>query len=376
MKERIGNRSAQPFPEPFGFVPLAESTNPASREFFSFPRVDRFGLSDTDPTGGIVTTRQRPDREDSDSSVESRDAARSTGALRASAMPPVFVLLWSSAFIAGALGVNAAPPLLIVFARLASAGLLLTVITLIARAPWPRGRELRHVIVSGVLMQAVQFGSFYMALDTGLSAAVVAMLQGLNPIVVALLSSPLLGERLTGKQLLGFGLGALGVILAVFERLSFSPGGLALCGLGLSGLALGTVYQKRFTPRMNVTSGTTVQFLGSAPVAGIAMLLLETPRVSAWGPFLVALAWIVLVNSVGTFLLLNMMLRRSAANRVSSLFFLTPAVTAVLGWLLIGQMLQPAVIAGLLISGVGVLLASRQPPTAATRTSGNEKAIG
>ncbi|MDN3516583.1 DMT family transporter [Aquisalimonas lutea] len=275
-------------------------------------------------------------------------------------VPALFVLMWSSAFIAGVFGVSAAPPLLLVFARFAIAGVLLTLLALVVGAPWPRGRELGHVMVCGVLMQALQFGAFYTALDKGLPAAMVAMLQGLNPIAVALLSGSMLGERLDGRHWLGFGLGAAGVLLAVFERIGFAPSGVILCLLGLAGLSLGTVYQKRFAPHMNVMSGTAVHFLISAPVVAAAMLLLETPRVTAWGPFATSLAWMVLVNSVGAFLLLNTMLRRSAASRVSTLFFLTPSVTAVLAWLLVGQALQPAAVFGLALSGVGVHLATRR----------------
>jgi drug/metabolite transporter (DMT)-like permease len=290
--------------------------------------------------------------------------AGNSGQVRAwmvSATPMLFVLMWSSAFIAGVIGVDAAPPLLLVFARFAVAGVLLAGFALIVKAPWPRGRQLMHVAVSGLLMQAVQFGAFYVALTTGLPAAVVALVQGLNPVVVALVATRVLGEKLAGRQWFGFGLGALGVILAVAGRVSFSTEGLILCVVGLLGLSLGTVYQKRFTPNMNISTGTAVHFLVSAPVIGVATLVLETPRVNSWSAFGSALAWIVLVNSIGTFVLLNMMLRKSAANKVSTLFFLTPAVTAVLAWLIVDQSLPPIVVIGLVVSGLGVLLATRKP---------------
>jgi drug/metabolite transporter (DMT)-like permease len=133
-----------------------------------------------------------------------------------------------------------------------------------------------------------------------------------------------------------------------------------LCFVGLLGLSAGTVYQKRFTQGADVRSGTAVHFLASAPVMGILTLTLEDPKVSDWGAFGGSLAWIVLVNSVGTFLLLNFMLKKQAASRVGTLFFLTPAVTALLAWLVIDQTLSPSAIIGLLLGGVGVLLAARK----------------
>ncbi|MFC6936947.1 DMT family transporter [Actinomadura yumaensis] len=140
------------------------------------------------------------------------------------AVPGVFVVLWSSAFIAGVIGVDAAPPLLLMFSRFAAAGLLLAAFARAVRAPWPRGRTLAHVAVSGLLVQAVQFGALYSALGMGLPAAVVALVQGLNPVVIAVLAARLLGERVNGRQWVGFGLGAAGVLLAVADRVAFSPG--------------------------------------------------------------------------------------------------------------------------------------------------------
>ncbi|WP_433338721.1 DMT family transporter [Spirillospora sp. CA-294931] len=273
--------------------------------------------------------------------------------------PPVFVLVWSSGFVAGAIGVDAAPPLLLMFARFAVAGVALAAFAALVRAPWPRGRALRHVMVAGLLVQAVQFGALYTALGMGLPAGIVALVQGLNPVVIALLAARTLGESVTGRQWAGFGLGAAGVVLAVADRVAFSAVGVVLCAVGLAGLSVGTVYQKRFAADMDVRTGTAVQFLAAAPVIGVVSLVAETPRVTDWGVFGGALAWMVLVNSIGAFLLLNTLLRRSLASRVSTVFFLTPSVTALMAWGLLGQGLDPLAVAGLVLGGAGVLLAAR-----------------
>ncbi|MFE7138388.1 DMT family transporter [Streptomyces sp. NPDC057644] len=276
------------------------------------------------------------------------------------AVPAVFVVLWSSAFIAAVLGTDAAPPLLLTFARFAIAGVLLAVIAGVSGSPWPRGRLLLHVVVVGLLMQAVQFGAFYTAIGAGLPGGVVALIQGFNPVLIALLAGMFLGEKITGRQWLGFVVGGAGVLLAVGGALHFSASAIVLSFIGLLGLSVGTVYQKRFTPGADVRSSTAVHFLVSAPVMGILTLTLEDPEVTDWGAFGGSLAWIVLINSVGTFLLLNFMLKKQAANRVGTLFFLTPAVTALLAWLIIGQTLSLSAIFGLVLGGVGVLLAARK----------------
>ncbi|GGT88730.1 DMT family transporter [Actinomadura citrea] len=277
--------------------------------------------------------------------------------------PALFVVLWSSAFVAGVPGVKAAPPLLLMFARFAVAGVLLAAYALVTRARWPRGRALAHVAVTGLLIQAVQFGCFYTALSLHYPAAVISLVQGLNPVVIAL-AARLLGETVTRRQALGFALGAAGVVLAVADRVSLSAWGIPLCLAGLGGLSLGTLYQKRFVPDMDVRTGTATQVLVSAAAVGPLSLALETPRVSDWTAFGGSVAWMVLVNSIAAFLLLNSMLSRSSATRVSTVFFLTPSVTAVLAWLVTGQALHSLVIAGLVLGGAGVLLAAGRPDAA------------
>jgi len=271
---------------------------------------------------------------------------------------PLFVALWSSAFVVAVIGVGAAPPLLLTFARFAVAGVLLTGLAQLRRARWPRGRQLGHVAVSGLLVQALQFGATYVAIGKGLPGGVVALVQGLNPVLIALFAAPVLGERVLRRQWWGFCLGGLGVLVAVSDQWSHSAVAVVCAGVGLLGLSGGTVYQKRFVGEVDVLVGTAVQFLVSAPVLGAATLLLEHPRVTNWPAFGAVLAWMAVVNSVVVFLLLNVMLRRGAASRVGTLFFLIPVVTAALTWLVLGRGLSTPELVGLAMGGVGVLLAA------------------
>ncbi|MBF6075528.1 DMT family transporter [Nocardia beijingensis] len=276
------------------------------------------------------------------------------------AAQPLFVLLWSSAFIAGVIGVGAAPPLFVLFVRFAVAGVLLTAYAFIARVTWPHGGQLRHVLVAGLLMQMVQFGAFYTAMAEHVSAAVIALVQGLNPVVIALCAG-LIGEVVTMRQWFGFGIGGVGVALAVFDQSHFSLTGLLLCVVGLLGLSIGTVYQKRFTPAVDPRAATALHVVISAPIAGALAWLSGQVDVSDAGRFAGSLIWMVLVNSMAAFLLLNAMLRRWDATRVGKLFFATPAVTAILAWLLIDQPLRPLTVAGLAVGLVGLVFAARKP---------------
>jgi drug/metabolite transporter (DMT)-like permease len=83
-------------------------------------------------------------------------------------------------------------------------------------------------------------------------------------------------------------------------------------------------------------------------------------RVVQWnGEFLFALFWLAGVLSLGAISLLYLMIRRGAASKVASLFFLTPSVTAVLAYLLFGETMNGLAVAGLLVTSAGVALVTR-----------------
>lgn len=273
--------------------------------------------------------------------------------------PPALIFMWSSAFIAGIIGVGAAPPMLVLFARFGIAALLLVAYALVARAVWPRGRVLAHTLVAGFLMQMVQFGGFYSAMHEHVTAAVISLVQGLSPIVIALFAGGM-GESVSPRQWLGFGVGGLGVGLAVVDQSHFSLAGLLLCVVGLLGLSLGTVYQKRFTPAVDPRASTALHLLIAAPFAGVLAVLTGSFHVTDAARFGGALVWMVLINSIGAFLLLNTMMLRWETSRVSRFFFAIPAVTAIMAWLVIDQPLRPLTIAGLGVGLVGMVLASRR----------------
>ncbi|WP_433712602.1 DMT family transporter [Nocardia sp. CA-084685] len=277
----------------------------------------------------------------------------------AAGMQPLFVVLWSSAFIAGVIGVGAAPPMMVLFARFGIAAVLLAVYASVIRASWPSAAQLKHVVIAGLLMQIVQFGAFYTAMSLHVSAAIIALVQGLNPVVIALLAG-FIGETVTARQWFGFGIGGVGVGLAVLDQSSMSLVGLLLCVVGLLGLSVGTIYQKRFVPQVDSRATTAIHMAVSAPVAGI--LAWGTGQLHIWDAarFAQSLTWMVLVNSMVAFLLLNAMLKRWAATRVGRLFFATPAVTAVLAWLFIDQPLRPLAAAGLGVGLIGMVFASRR----------------
>ena len=64
----------------------------------------------------------------------------------------------------------------------------------------------------------------------------------------------------------------------------------------------------------------------------------------------------MLVLSLGAIWLFYFMIRRSAATRVTSLFYLTPPLTALMAWALFDERLAPLALFGMAICVAGVFL--------------------
>jgi drug/metabolite transporter (DMT)-like permease len=279
------------------------------------------------------------------------------------AMPLVFVLIWSTGFIVARYGMPHAPPLGFLSWRYALSVLVFLVWIRLSGEAWPSDRrQWLHLGVVGLGMHAGYLGGVWAAVKGGMGAGTAALIVGLQPVLTALAAGPLLGERLMARQWLGIALGFGGVVLVV----AGNWGGMAgdaqgyLWGLfALAGITAGTLYQKRHCGPIPMLTGGVIQYSAAGLVTFALALATETMDVQ-WTPqFAFALGWLVLVLSLGAIGLLYTMIRHGEASRVSSLFFLTPPVTAVMAFLLFGERLPLLALAGLAVSATGVALVSR-----------------
>lgn len=279
------------------------------------------------------------------------------------AVPVVFVLLWSTGFIGARLGLPHAEPLTFLALRYCAVLLLMLPFTLIVRAPWPATvRDARHIAIAGMLIQGGYLGSVFSALHAGMSAGVVALIVGMQPLLTAAAAGHLLGERVAVRQWAGLALGLIGVALVVWQKMGgqgLTPASLALALLALTSITLGTLYQKRYCPSFDVRSGSVIQFTAALAVTLPLAWIFETMAVRWTGEFVFALGWLVLVLSVGATTLLFRLIARGAAIRVTSLFYLTPAVTAVMAWLMFDETLSTMALAGMAVAVTGVALVNR-----------------
>jgi drug/metabolite transporter (DMT)-like permease len=284
------------------------------------------------------------------------------------ALPAGFVMLWSTGFIGARLGLPWIEPMTFLALRMALATLLLCGVALLTRAPWPRGTTaVAHTAIAGLLVHGCYLGGVFWAIDRGQAAGVTAILVALQPLLTATLVGPVLGERVSRGQWFGLLLGFVGVGLVIASRLDGGTATgetLTATLVALLGITLGTLYQKRFCPATDLRTGGTIQYAAAGLVLGGLALTLESNRIVWTGELIFALAWLVLVLSVGAIGLLFVLIRHGAASRVAALFYLAPPLTVIAAWLLFDERLGVGALLGLGIVVAGVALVQRAHPVA------------
>ena len=280
-----------------------------------------------------------------------------------SVLPVLFILMWSSGYVVGKLALPFAGPFTLLFLRFGVAALVLLLVAVLTRAPWPKSRaQFAHLVVVGLLMQALQFGGLYTGLKLGVSAGVSALIVGAMPLCTAFGASVLLHERIGPRQWIGLGAGAFGVILVVLGKGGTIGAGVAgMCAivLALAGITLGTLYQKRYCAGMDLRSGGCIQ-LAVAAIAALPLALGVEGWTVVWTPALIfATAWLSVVNSIGAVSLLFLMMRRGEASKVASLFYLIPGTTALMGFAVLNERLGALSIAGFAVTAGAVYLCTR-----------------
>lgn len=279
--------------------------------------------------------------------------------------PAAFVVLWATGFVVARLVAPYSDPLLFLAVRFPLAAVILAAAALAAGAAWPRdGRGWRNALIAGVLLHGVYLGGVFWAVANGLPAGISALIAGAQPLLVALLARPVLGEHVSGRRWLGVVLGFAGIALVLGPRLggaaAYPPVTLLMSFISLAGITAGTIWQKRTGGRLDLRSGTAIQFAGAAVVAAAGAVALGESRLVPTLPLLAGLAWSTLVLSIGAIALLLYMLRGGAVVAVSSLLFLVPPVSALMGFALFGETLNPLQLAGMAVAMSGVALAARE----------------
>lgn len=275
--------------------------------------------------------------------------------------PALFVALWSTGFIVARYGTRDAGPFTFLTVRLFVAAALLFLLARITGQSRLVRSQVTVAAVVGLCMHALYLGGVFFAVSRGLPSGITALIAGTQPVLTATAGRWLLQEQLSRRQWIGVAVGLAGVLAVVVEKSRSSTGeitAIALVAMAISvlGMASGTLLQRARGGTMPLLSGTAVQYTSAGAVLLVVALVDEgwhfDNTVQAW----LSTAWAVLVLSLAAVLLMLFLLARQAAARVSSLFFLTPALSTVEGAILFDERLGVFALVGLVAAAVGVYL--------------------
>jgi drug/metabolite transporter (DMT)-like permease len=290
-----------------------------------------------------------------------RQMNRDLESIAARAAPAIFVLLWSTGFIATKYVLNSAEPLTYLAIRMALVVVLMAIIAAILRPQWPDRAGMIHSAVAGILVHGFYLGGTAIAIAHSIPAGLSALIPGLQPILTSTVANRWLGERVTPLQWAGLSIGLAGIVLILHDRpmLGDAGWGWFASAVSLVSITLGTLYQKRYCSRIDWRAGNLLQYIAVTVLFAIAAWLFEDNAVRWTGEFMLALAWLAVVLSIGSIGLLYWLIRRSAATSVASLFYLVPAVTAVMAYALFGERLDALAIVGMGACAAAVFLVNR-----------------
>ena len=276
-------------------------------------------------------------------------------------MSPLFILIWSTGFIIARYGMPHAEPLTFLAIRFFGVILILLPCILWFKAPWPSKSQIVHLAIAGVLIQFGYLAGVWIAIRHGMPVGLTALIVGLQPILTAVFVS-FLAEKITRSQWQGLFLGLLGVFLVLYAQINttgVNAQTIFFNIIGLLSITVGTIYQKKYCAQFDLRTGSLIQFMTSLGLATIGAYLFETLEVEWVLELVGALVWGIVGISIGAMSLLFILIRRGNATKVSSLMYLTPPTTAIMGWILFNEPLTILVGLGTVLTMLGVLIVNQ-----------------
>ncbi len=285
--------------------------------------------------------------------------------------PTLFVLLWSTGWLAPRFAMPYAEPLTFLTLRYAIAAVVLAAICVAMNVEWPKDRRLvGHAIFSGVPLSAIYLAGVWWSVMNGLPVAISGLISAVQPILTALLAPHLADERITRQQWAGIALGFVGIAMVLSPALAAVPADklnallipLAVNVAGMVGVTLGSFYSKRYVTGGDIRAVTTLQNVGAAAATLPFAMATETMQITWSLPLVLTMAWVVFGMSIGAVGLYLMLIRNGAVSRAATLIYLMPPLVALQAVLILDETLTPAQMIGMAVTALGVALAVRKEP--------------
>lgn len=278
-----------------------------------------------------------------------------------------FVLLWSSGFVACKLSLNFTGTFTLLSWRYLIVVILLLFLVSLFNA-WRRvsKRELVGHVVVGFLAHGLFLSASISALNMEVPTGLVAFIVALQPMLTAVMSVAVTGERVSGRQWIGLLIGLSSVVLVIGDRLilgdsMFAHGLLLISALSISLAALldrrNTL--KRFAENRTMTPLLLILLIqcSTALTIFLPFAVVKEGFKTSWNPSLVlSILWLAIIVSLGAYALKFTLLRRTSAINVACLIYLCPPCTMVSAYFIFGEIPNEADFAGLFLAGIAAYI--------------------
>lgn len=289
-------------------------------------------------------------------------------------------LVWGSSFLLIKYGLRALDPVQIAALRIGSGAAILALLLRVTHGRLPRERHTwLHTMISAIFLTALPFTLFALG-ETRVSSALAGIGNSITPVAMVIFGLLLLpSERVTREKLLAVGLGFLGVIVISEPWNSVGrpdPLGFALVVIAGSCYGLGWTYNRRHLASADLgglSQPTALLLCGAVLMVPVTLVwwLLHRSRVATpWAVhaavgsrdvWLAVIATLVLgIVGTGLAYMLQYDVVRDAGTVVSStVTYLIPVVSVVLGVLILGEHLGPFQLVGFVLVLAAALIVGR-----------------
>ncbi|GAA0670754.1 EamA family transporter [Natronoarchaeum mannanilyticum] len=277
--------------------------------------------------------------------------------------------VWGSAFVAIKAGLAYIPPVLFAALRYDVAGVLMLGYAAVAVEQWrPRtGGEWRQVLVGAVLLIAA-YHAFLFVGEQRVTSATAAVVVSLSPVLTTGFARLLLPDQsLSAVGAVGLALGFVGVVIVARPEpgalLSTDVVAVGLVFAAAASFALGSVLSERIAASLPVETMEAWSMIGGAAIMHAVSFLLPGESLAdvAWtGEALLALGYLSVVASALGFLAYFELLGRLGAIEINLVSYVAPAFAAIVGWALLGEVIDAGTVAGFLAIVAGFALVKRR----------------
>ncbi|MCE8019228.1 DMT family transporter [Halomonas sp. MCCC 1A11036] len=273
----------------------------------------------------------------------------------------IFSMVWSSAFIAGAIALDDFDPFTLLTIRFLLSALLMLPFCLASGGYIGNRIAIQHGLLLGVLNNALYLGLSFAALQT-IRPQLVIVIVSCAPLATGLLSAWWGVEALSLMKLLGAALGLAGVVVisGVASGMTVDPWGILMATAGMLAFACGTVFFKGRGTNLPVLQANFWQSTAGATVLLPLALVFGQPLATPSTNSMIAVAHLVLIVTVGGMSLWLVLIRISGAATASAYHLLNPFFGVLLAYLILGESLHSTDFIGAGLIVIGLILSTQE----------------